>query len=382
MLVSPRRKFGTPSRRWSGRAPGPDGFTGLFYKTAWEIIKPDVVNVFNAFWSMDMRSLYLLNDATMVFLRKCPTPTKLGDYRPISLIHSIGKLMTKLLARRLAPKLLHMVSPNQSAFVKGRCLHDNFIAVQLTARWLHGRHHSCILLKVDIAKAFDSVSWEFLIEVLSHIGFPARWNDWISAIVSTASTRVSINGNLSRRICHARGLRQGDPLSPMLFVLAMESLNAFVRMADQRRLLSSLPGTVIKHRALLCADDFVMFVAPSRVDMLCVRAILDAFAAASGLVTNVDKCAISPIRCTEEQVLLVTQTFSCQVVPFPCRYLGVPLSLGRLSCADEQKLIDVVATRIPIWKFGLLTDAGRVLLTKVTLSAISVHISIMTCLSA
>lgn len=190
----------------------PDGFTGLFFKKTWEVIKPDIINLFNAFWSLDTRSLYLLNDALMVLLRKCPTPKKIGDYRPISLIHSVGKLLTKGLARRLAPRLHELVKNNQSAFVKGGSLYDNFRAVQLSARWSHGRNHPCVLLKVDIAKAFDSVSWEFLLELLRHAGFSLRWTDWILAILSTASTKVSINGVLSRRICHARGLRQGDLL--------------------------------------------------------------------------------------------------------------------------------------------------------------------------
>lgn len=148
------------------RAPRPDGFTGLFYKVAWPIIKADIVNAFNALWSLDARSFYLPNDALMVLLRKNPSPQQLRDYRPISLMHSFSKLFAKCLARLLAPRLQEIVAPNQSAFVKGRSIHDNFRAVQLACRWLLSKHSPWVLLNIDIAKAFDSVAWPFLLEVL------------------------------------------------------------------------------------------------------------------------------------------------------------------------------------------------------------------------
>lgn len=150
----------------SDRAPGPDGFSGLFHKVAWPIIKQDIISAFNALWSLDARSFYLLNDTLKVPLRKNSAPTGLKDYRPISLMHSFSKLFAKCLARRLAPRLQEIVAPNQSAFIRGRFIHDNFRAVQLAYRWLHSRKFPAVLLKIDIAKAFDSVAWPFLLEVL------------------------------------------------------------------------------------------------------------------------------------------------------------------------------------------------------------------------
>lgn len=172
------------------KAPGPDGFIGLFYKTCWSVIKVDVMNAIHALWSQDSRSLHHLNDAFMVLLKKKDNPTEIRDYRPISLIHSFGKLLTKCMAQRLARVLDRLVLRNQSAFIKGRCLHDNFRGVQLACRELHGRRVPCVLLKVDIAKAFDSVAWNFLLEVLQHMGFGRRWRNWISMILSTSSTKI------------------------------------------------------------------------------------------------------------------------------------------------------------------------------------------------
>lgn len=283
----------------------------------------------------------------MVLLRKNDAPAGLRDYRPISLIHSFGKLVSKGLALRLAPFMNVLVRPNQAAFIRGRRIHDNFRAVQLYCRWLHANRHPCFLLKVDIVKAFDSVAWPFPLEVMEHMGFPQSWRDWTSAILSSASTKILVNGRLGRRICHARGLRQGDPLSPLLFVLVMDVLNAMVAAADQQGLLSPLPGSQFGQRMSLYADDLVLFLAPTLEDFRCIRAILDLFAGASGLITNVDKCLISPIRCTEDDVALVQQVFPCQLAPLPCRYLCAPLSTGRLRRSDEQRLVDSIASRIP-----------------------------------
>ena len=179
-----------------------------------------------------------------------------------------------------------------------------------------------------------------------------------------------------------RGLCQGDPISPMLFVIIMEVLNSLFREADRRRALTPLPGRVITHRASLYADDVVLLVSPNAADLDCVRQILDLFAGASGLVMNFDKFVAVPIMCSEGSVEAVQRAFPCVVASFPCRYLGVPLSVRRLRRVDEQPLVDAIAARIPTWKASMLTNAGRVLLTKVTVSAIPVHTSIACCLSA
>lgn len=318
------------------RAPGPDGFTGRFYRAAWPVIKNDICTTFNAILLQDWRSFYLLNDASMVLMRKVDAPASLRDYRPISLIHSFSNLVSKGLAMRLAPYMDTLIRANQTAFIRGRRIHDNFRSVQLYCHWLHARRHACILLKVDIAKAYDSVAWPFLLEVLERYKFPQSWRDWVAAILSFASTKVFVHGRLGRRICHARGLRQGDPLSPLLFVLVMEVLNVLVQDADQRGMLSPLPGHHFGHRVSLYADDMVLFLLPRQQDFACVRAILDLFAGASGLLTNLDKCLISPIRCSDDDILSVQQVFPWRLSPFPCRYLGAPLSLSRLPRSEEQ----------------------------------------------
>lgn len=118
-------------------------------------------------------ALYLINQAYIVLLRK-EDASEIGDYRPISLIHSCAKLSTKVLATRLAPLMHQLVRLNQSAFIQGRMIHENYRAVQLSAKLLRQSKKPSALLKIDIAKAFDTVSWSFLFLLLEHLGFSRR----------------------------------------------------------------------------------------------------------------------------------------------------------------------------------------------------------------
>ena len=127
---------------------------------------------------------------------------ELKDFRPISLIHSFAKIVTKALANRLAPKLSNMVVANQSAFVKGRCIHDNFLLVHQTARALHREKETAVMLKVDINKAFDLVSWPFLLEVLRHLGSRSIWCELLSKLLRSSSTRVLMNEDPGELIIH------------------------------------------------------------------------------------------------------------------------------------------------------------------------------------
>ena len=155
----------------SNKAPGPDGFTGKFYKVCWPIIKVDVMAAVSAVWSRKLCNFGVLNYAFITLLPKKDDATNIRDYRPISLVHSFAKLITKLLANRLAGRLDEMITPNQSAFIKSRFILDNFMLVQHTTKFLHQQKQPRILLKLDITKAFDSVSWPFLLEVLQSLGF-------------------------------------------------------------------------------------------------------------------------------------------------------------------------------------------------------------------
>jgi hypothetical protein len=210
---------------------------------------------------------------------------EINKYRPISLIHAIGKM----LASQLAPLMNDLVSNEQSAFLKKRRIHDKFVHVRNIARRLHKSKIHTLLFKLDIYKAFDSVSWEFILELLKRHGFPPLFRDWIASLLCTSSSWVLLNSIPGAPIKHGRGLRQGDPLSPLLFVLAIHPLQQIPELATQHNLLHKIRDRRSIMRTSLYADDADIFVTPLKEEIQNLSSIPAHFGEASGLVANFQK---------------------------------------------------------------------------------------------
>lgn len=372
--ISEEETWGVIKNLKPDKAPGLDGFTGRFYRSCWQIIKRDIMAAIGAVHAGDARKLHKLNSAYMILIPKKEEAHTVANYRPISLVHSFAKLITKILANRLSSKLNEMVAANQSAFVKGQSIHDNFMMVQQLTRFFHVRRLPRTLLKLDITKAFDSVSWAFLLEVLGHLGFGRHWRNLLSNLLATSSTRVLLNGTPGDYINHRRGLRQGDPLSPMLFILIMDVLTSLIIRAEQLGLLQPLAAGTNTHGMSLYADDVALFTTTSIAELQLVKEILSKFGHATGLHTNMAKSSILPIRC--EHVDELQQTMGCAIACFPCKYMGAPLSVRRLTAADLQPYIDRIADMLPKWKAHLMATSGRLVLVRAALTAIPIHLLI------
>jgi hypothetical protein len=220
------------------------------------------------------------------------------------------------------------------------------------------------------------MSWLFLREILSHLSFPHRWVNWNSVLLSTASTRVMLNGTLGLKICHSRGLRLGDPLSPMLFLLVMEVLSEMFQKADEWSLLHELRDKTMPFRASFYADDVILFICPQAQDLQLMKLIFDVFQGASGLECNLVKCQIATIRCNDEQLQVARDNFPCPTVKFLIKYLGLSLAPGKLPHSALQSLVDRAVDALPTWKGPLMHKSGHLVLVKTTLSAMPIYTAI------
>ena len=217
---------------WSlkgNKAPGPDGYNVSFFKDAWGVVGKDVVLAIKSFFSSG-ELLKQTNSTTIALVPKLPNPDCVGDYRPISCCNTIYKCISKILANRIKRVLPDLIDPVQSVFVPGRRIADNIFLSQEVLRGYHrvSKDPRCAM-KIDIMKAYDNVRWEFLFDILEAMGFPSIFIGWIKACVTTPSYSICINGELHGYFLGKRGLRQGDPLSPYLFVIVMEMLTKIGR---------------------------------------------------------------------------------------------------------------------------------------------------------
>jgi hypothetical protein len=182
---------------------------------------------------------------------------------------------------------------------------------------------------------------------------------------------VLLNGTAGEKIRHARGLRQGDPFSPYLFILAIDALQKVLEMATQG-VLSPLRGRFARIRLSLYADDAVIFLNPNRQEVSSLLNILTQFGEATGLRLNWTKCSVAPIRCSGINLDHILEPFAGQWVNFPITYLGLPLTLGRLKVVHLQGIVDKARKRLAGWQGRLLNPSGRKLVRSV-LSAIPIY---------
>jgi hypothetical protein len=170
-----------------------------------------------------------------------------------------------------------------------------------------------LLVKLDIQKAFDSICWDYLLSLLSRLGFPVRWRDWIAALLTTSSSQLLLNGIPGEPIAHGRGLRQGDPLSPLLFILAIEPLQRLLQLAMKTGLLSRICRNPRRLRTSLYADDAVLFIRPIKEEIDTLAMLLEFFGKVTGLHRNFQKSTVVPIRCTDLDLDDILQDFHAHV---------------------------------------------------------------------
>ena len=245
------------------KAPGTDGLHAVFYKKFWSVVGDKVTEeVLNALNSRVIPEGW--NDTAVVLIPKVDCPELISQFRPISLCNVVYKVISNVLSNRLKVLLPDIISPTQSAFVPGRLITDNAL---LAFECLHFIQHeknpenSYCAYKLDLSKAYDRVDWGFLKQAMERMGFSHRWVQWIMTCVTTVRYTIKFNGTLLESFAPERGLRQGDPLSPFLFLFVADGLSELLKQGvrtngrDPLKICRGAPG--VSH--LLFADDTLLF---------------------------------------------------------------------------------------------------------------------------
>ncbi|WJX68278.1 hypothetical protein P8452_52666 [Trifolium repens] len=251
------------------------------------MVKGEVRILFDQFHGIGKLSNSFLS-YFVALIPKIDSPFGLGDFRPISLLGCLYKLIAKVLATRMGKVMDSIISSNQSAFLKGRNLVDGVLVVNEVVDLARRTGKDCMIFKVDFGKAYDSVEWDFLEYMLHRFGFGETWIGWIRACVFGGNLSVLVNGSPTTEINIKRGLKQGDPLAPFLFLLVVEGFGGAMSKAVEYNLYKGFPirngGLIISH--LQYADDTLCVGEASVENLWVIKAILRRFELASGLKVN------------------------------------------------------------------------------------------------
>ncbi|GKA76939.1 RNA-directed DNA polymerase, eukaryota [Tanacetum coccineum] len=323
------------------KAPGPDGFTFRVFRHFWYLVERDVYE--------DVRYFFLYSDlpkgcnsSFIALIPKIPDANLVKDFRPISLIGSIYKIIAKILTNRLVGVLGGIINEVQSAFIEDRQILDGPFILNEVISWCKRKRKQSLIFKVDFEKAYDSVRWDFLDDVLSKFGFGEKWRKWIHCCLHSSKGSIIINGSPTDEFQFGKGLKQGDPLSPFLFLLIMESLHiSFQRVVDAGMFQGIKIGGLV-----------------------------------SGLKINMSKSKIMGIEVDSGRVSSAAFKLGCLVFKTPFLYLGsyVGGEMHRFQSWDD--IVDRVRRRLSKWKMKMLSIGGRLTLVKSVLGSMPIfHMS-------
>ncbi|XP_068486340.1 uncharacterized protein [Phaseolus vulgaris] len=308
------------------KSPGPDGFNFNFIKSCWEVHKVDVmaaVQLFHTTGSLRKGC----NASFIALIPKVRDPSTLDQFRPISLVGVIYKIITKVLSSRMKKIMPLIIDECQSAFIRERGLLDSVVMANEVLEEIKRKRKSGVCFKVDFEKAYDSVRWNFLFDMLHRLGFHEKWILWVKGCLVSSSVSVLVNGSPIEEFKPSRGLRQGDPMAPFLFLVVAEGLAGLVRQALRTEVLRGIK--VGRNNVECCllqfADDTLFMCEASFDSIFTIKAILRCFEIVSGLKVNFHKSKLTGIKVDNFAMSTYAKTLNCNTMKLPFLYLGLEM---------------------------------------------------------
>eukprot|EP00253_Pinus_taeda_P003782 PITA_03782 len=294
---------------------------------------------------------------------------------PIALCNIIYKIVSKVIASRLKPLLPLIISPEQSGYVEGRQITNGIILTHEIIHSLKQSKKPGMLLKIDLSKAFDSISWDYMQKILKAFGFSPSWIRWVSSLVSSSFFSILINGIPSTTFSPSRGIRQGDPLSPFLFVILAEGLGRNIKSTI---LSQSLRGLAFHHIPAFSHQQFVhdnmLFGHPSVQEARSFKSILSNFSEASGALINKVKSEIFFFNTPPTTQRAIARILGFTIASLPSKYLGAPLFALALKHSSWICLLEKLEAKLFLWTHRALNMSSRLVLIKVVLQSMPTYL--------
>ncbi|KAK4257184.1 hypothetical protein QN277_006806 [Acacia crassicarpa] len=356
------------------KAPGPDGIQAHFFQSQWDIVGPIICDFIEQCFD-NPSYMTSINKSRVVLIPKVDNPISLRDFRPISLCNVSFKIITKVLANRFRGVMSTIVGPEQCSFIAGRSTCDNILIAQeiIHSMRMRGRKKGFVAIKIDMEKAFDRLDWGFIKNTLVGLQLADNLINLIMACVSTTSMSILWNGEGSPCFTPSRGVRQGDPLSPYIFVLCMERLGHLIRAECEARRWKPFSfkrsGPHISH--LFFADDLILFTEASPNQMEEVRRVMKNFCETSGHRINLAKSRMfCSLNVNFNRAMELSQLLGIGLTSDLGKYLGVPVIHKRVTRTTYYPIVQKTKKKLSAWKSKFLTIAGRSVLIKSVLSAL------------
>jgi len=354
---------------------GPDGVNFGFIKEFWLDLKDDLMRIVSEFHH-NGKLAKGINTTFIVLIPKVDNPLRLNDFRLISFVGSLYKIIAKMLANRLRLVISSVVFKTQSAFIKNQQILDGILIANEVVDEARKLKKELMLFKVDFEKAYNSIDWGYLDSVMESMSFPVLWRKWIRECVGTAKASVLVNGSPTDEFHLHRGLRQGDPLSSFLFLIAAEGLHILMKvMADNHLFTGYSVGmvnpVVVSH--LQFVDDTLLLGHKSWANVRALRGTLVIFKSMSGLKVNFNKSLLVGINISDSWLNEAASVLGCKVGKVPFIYLGLPIGGNPQRLSFWDPIMHRIKSRLSGWNSWFLSFGGRLILLKSVLTSLSVY---------